>query len=61
MSLQHRLNAMERRIKALEDWKATVEAALEAEDLAEQEDKPEPIRTLDGDEHGGERDQNQPL
>lgn len=52
---------MERRIKALEDWKATVEAALEAEDLAEQEDKPEPIRTLDGDEHGGERDQNQPL
>lgn len=61
MSLQHRLNAMERRIKELEDWKASIHAAIEAEDQAEQDDQHEPIRTLDGQVMGGERDQNQPL
>lgn len=61
MSLQHRLNAIERRINELLDWKASIEAAVEAEQLAEQDDQPEPTRTLDGVEQGGERDQNQPL
>lgn len=58
MSLQHRLSAMERRIRELEDWKATVEAAIEAEE-ADQHGEPE--RTLDGDQAGGERDQMESL
>lgn len=58
MSLQHRLSAMERRIRELEDWKATVEAAIEAEE-AEQQGEPE--RTLDGDQAGGERGQMESL
>lgn len=58
MTLAKRLNDMERRIKALEEWKGTVEAAIEAE---EADDQPEPERTLDGEQVGGERDQNQAL
>ncbi len=58
MSLSKRLNDMERRIQALEAWKASIEQAIEAEDEA---DNPAPTLTLDGESAGGERDQDQPL
>lgn len=58
MSLSKRLNEMERRIQTLEAWKASIEQAIEAED---ETDNPTPTLTLDGEEAGGERDQDQPL
>ena len=56
MSLQHRLNAMERRIRELEEWRASIEQAIEDEEAPD-----EPIRTLDGEQDGGERDQMESL
>lgn len=60
MSLAKRLNQMEGRIRALEEGQAmhaqVIEAAVEE---AEEEEAPE--LTLDGEQHGGERDQDQPL
>jgi hypothetical protein len=58
MSLAKRLNAMERRIAELEEWKREVELALEAEDARADVEH----QTLDGDVFdAGERDQTQSL
>lgn len=58
MSLAHRLNTMERQLRELLEWKASIEQAL-----AEEESVPEdqPLLTLDGEQAGGERDQTQSL
>lgn len=58
MSLTKRLSNIEARLTALEQWKQGIEAEL-AQEEAEAEQKPE--LTLDGDQVGGERDQDQPL
>jgi len=58
MSLAKRLNEMERRIRELQDWRASIEAAIAAE---EEEDRPAPQIDLDGDLVPGERDQTQSL
>ena len=55
MSLQKRLSAIEGRLRKLEEWKGHVE------ELVDEEESPQPERTLDGDEAYGERDQDQPL
>lgn len=65
MTLARRLNAMEAEIRALRGtveelsrWKASVEAALEAEEA----DEDQPTTTLDGEQvPSGERDQTQSL
>ena len=58
MSLAKRLNAMERRIAELEEWKREGDLALEAEDARADVEH----RTLDGDVvDAGERDQTQSL
>ena len=65
MTLARRLNAMEAEIRALRgtvealsQWKASVEAALEAEEA----DEEQPTTTLDGEQvPSGERDQTQSL
>lgn len=65
MTLARRLNAMEAEIRALRGtveelsrWKASVEAALEAEEA----DEEQPTTTLDGEQvPSGERDQTQSL
>lgn len=65
MTLARRINAMEAEIRALRgtvqelsQWKASVEAALEAEEA----DEEQPTTTLDGDHvEAGERDQTQSL
>ena len=44
-------------VKALNEWKATIEGAL----LAEDEQEEQPILTLDGEDAGGERNQDEPL
>jgi hypothetical protein len=62
MSVHERLASMERRIEALEalvkDMAAEQVAVIEA---IEDEDRPAPVITLDGEEVGTERDQDQPL
>ena len=57
MSLAKRLSSMEARIRSLEEWKATIEGAL----LAEDEQEEQPALTLDGEDAGGERNQDEPL
>ena len=57
MSLSKRLADMEARIRKLEAWKADIEQGL----LEEDQDSAAPLLTLDGQEAGGERDQDQLL
>ena len=62
MSVHERLASMERRIEALEalvkDMAAEQVAMIEA---IEEEDRPTPVITLEGEEVGSERDQDEPL
>ena len=58
MSLTKRLNEIERRLKELEKWKDGIDAALADEAEAEETVH---VKTLDGDQVGGDRDQLQPL
>ena len=62
MSVHERLASMERRIEALEalvkDMAAEQVAMIEA---IEEEDRPTPVITLEGEEVGTERDQDEPL
>jgi hypothetical protein len=60
MSLAKRLNQMEARIRALEEGQALHAQVIEAA-VEEAEEVDQPQLTLDGEEHGGERDQDQPL
>lgn len=60
MSLAKRLNEMERRIRALEEWKQDVEQAL-AEEEASAATQEDPGVDLDGNANGTERDQSASL
>lgn len=62
MALHERLNQFEKRIAALEAVvKDMAHTQAEMVESIEDEDKPTPLITLDGDEVGHERDQDTPL
>ena len=55
MTLAKRLNDMEARLRDMEQWRASIDEALQ------DEEEEQPILTLDGEYTPGDRDQDAPL